>query len=92
MSRGTVHMNESVVCFKYALVLYCVLYVYVVDCGQPEIGSSARVSQSGTVFGSVATYTCLTGYEPDSGNLTRICQLDGSWSGQALNCSGMGFT
>ncbi len=35
-------------------------------------------------------YTCVHGYHLVSGNLYRICEADGQWSGQAPVCEGQG--
>ena len=40
----------------------------------------------GTDLNSVATYDCVEGYEPASGDPLRFCRSDGAWSGEELVC------
>ena len=56
----------------------------VVDCGVTTL-PLGQVSVTSTTFGSVATYSCATGYDL-SGPDTRVCQDDGTWSGIELTC------
>ncbi|XP_041372649.1 sushi, von Willebrand factor type A, EGF and pentraxin domain-containing protein 1-like [Gigantopelta aegis] len=58
-----------------------------IDCGAPINISEADVTYSSTVFPSVATYTCKTGYVYVSGSNSSTCQSNGQWSGPALNCT-----
>ena len=51
----------------------------------PERGS---VTTTGNSVGDTATYTCKEGYEV-TGDATRTCQKDGTWSGTAPTCEGM---
>ena len=44
-------------------------------------------------FGTVATYSCCTGFGLNGGDVTRMCEGDGSssigeWSGTAPTCVG----
>ena len=58
------------------------------DCGplrQPENGD---VRISSTTFGSSARYSCFPGYNL-IGLIVRVCQIDGTWSGQEPTCEGM---
>ena len=45
------------------------------------------VDDANTSFGSVVTYSCNTGYRIE-GNSTRICQVNGSWTGEEPSCEG----
>ena len=38
--------------------------------------------------GTVATYTCNTGYTPTGGSLFRFCMTGGKWSESAPTCQG----
>eukprot|EP01052_Picozoa_sp_SAG31_P050932 SAG31_NODE_11859_length_991_cov_1.668161_2_plen_203_part_00 len=48
-------------------------------------GISITLSR-GTSVGSTATYSCDNGDAPSSGDAERICQPDGTWSGDAASC------
>ncbi|KAI8478628.1 CUB and sushi domain-containing protein 3 [Branchiostoma belcheri] len=61
----------------------------IVDCGDP--GTSPNTNKGGdttTTFGSTVTYICTSGHTIVSGDTSRTCQADGTWSGSALHCSG----
>eukprot|EP00058_Branchiostoma_floridae_P008085 XP_002593573.1 hypothetical protein BRAFLDRAFT_125152 [Branchiostoma floridae] len=61
----------------------------IVDCGDP--GTSPNTIKGGdttTTFGSTVTYSCTAGQNVVSGDTSRTCQADGTWSGAALHCSG----
>ncbi len=58
------------------------------DCGRLADPDNGRVQFSVTTFGSVATYTCTKGYII-FGLVTRACQSNGRWSGEAPVCKGM---
>ena len=59
----------------------------VVDCGSLMDPSNGHVStSSGTTFGSIATYTCDTGYTL-SGINERTCGADGNWTSFEPVCS-----
>ena len=55
------------------------------DCGDLDNPDNGQVSQTGTTFGSTATYNCGDGYELD-GEKTRTCQANEKWSGTAPRC------
>ncbi len=44
---------------------------------------------NGTVFGDTVAYTCVTGYEVQSGSAVRKCQANKQWSGDAPVCDSM---
>ena len=46
--------------------------------------SNGVVTYDGVTFGSTATLTCNSGYEPAGG--TRTCMSDGNWSGEIQSC------
>jgi len=56
-----------------------------VDCGPLSAPTSGSVSATITTYGSIANYSCATGYGP-SGSSTRTCQANGIWSGTAPSC------
>ncbi|XP_048355110.1 CUB and sushi domain-containing protein 1-like isoform X3 [Sphaerodactylus townsendi] len=58
-----------------------------VSCGHPGSPPYAQISGDAYTVGSVVRYSCL---ERRSliGNSTRMCQLDGRWSGSLPHCSG----
>ena len=47
---------------------------------------NGAVSTNGNSFGNIATYTCDTGFAR-TGDDTRTCQSDGTWSGTAPTCT-----
>ena len=57
----------------------------IIRCGDLSNPSNGRVSISDNIVGGIATYRCNSGYSLD-GSETRICQNDGSWSGNAPTC------
>ena len=58
------------------------------DCDNLNDPSNGQVTLTGTVFGSVASYECDTGFSL-VGNMERTCQDDGEWSGTDPTCNGM---
>lgn len=57
-----------------------------IDCGLLEAPKNGDISFSqGTLFGSVATYSCDIPYQI-VGVVTRVCQTSGVWSGDAPFC------
>ena len=64
------------------------------DCGAPSMVANASTALSATTTGSVATYTCATGYTQVSGtSRTRTCLPDGwQWSGTPIACEGVRCT
>ena len=63
-------------------------YFIVVDCGSLASPKFGQVVISGTTFGSTATYSCQKGYIL-VGDSTRVCQVNGQWSGDAPTCKSM---
>ena len=62
------------------------LLLSIVNCGtllEPEFGTITF--SSGTIEGSVATYSCQAGYNI-VGVSERTCQSDGTWSDQEPVC------
>ncbi|GAB0199455.1 CUB and sushi domain-containing protein 3 [Grus japonensis] len=59
----------------------------VVSCGHPGSPPHAQISGDKYTVGSVVRYSCL-GKRTLIGNSTRMCQLDGRWSGSLPHCSG----
>jgi CUB/sushi domain-containing protein len=56
-----------------------------VSCGFLNSPDNGRVTFTGVVLNSVATYDCFQGYEI-VGQTERICQYDGQWSGREPHC------
>ena len=60
--------------------------VHAGGCGDPGAVSDGVIpTVSGTAVGDTVTYTCQSGYTL-SGNSTRTCQPNGSWSDNAPKC------
>ncbi|XP_071957146.1 low-density lipoprotein receptor-related protein 2-like [Antedon mediterranea] len=54
----------------------------------PNFATSSRCPKP-SLFRSICSFRCKPGSEKVSGDETRVCQADGTWSGQALSCSEM---
>ncbi len=54
----------------------------------PSAVPNADVSGSDLTYQGQLSYTCHTGYEHISGNLTRRCPSDGNWIGTPPVCQG----
>ena len=66
--------------------------VAVADCGSPPVVENAGQRESGrrnpgggASLGTTVMYTCITGYVI-SGESTRTCQADSTWSGSPPTC------
>lgn len=70
--------NRSDVCFLPT----------VVSCGHPGSPPHAQMSGDSYIVGAVVRYSC-TGKRTLVGNATRMCGLDGHWTGSLPHCSGM---
>lgn len=57
-----------------------------VDCGEPYPLPNSTVSYNRTVFGSMASYSCVEGYGLTDGTPVRQCQVDGEWSSGVPRC------
>jgi hypothetical protein len=57
-----------------------------IDCYQPAGILNGRVNATYTIWGSIASYTCDSGYSM-TGSFTRTCQSDGTWSGTPPTCT-----
>lgn len=56
-----------------------------VDCGPLDSPDNGVVRVPGTEFGFAARYSCNVGFTL-VGLSTRICQINGKWSGDAPTC------
>ncbi|XP_023687916.2 CUB and sushi domain-containing protein 2 isoform X1 [Paramormyrops kingsleyae] len=56
-------------------------------CDRPSVPPYAQISGDRRTVGSVIRYSCA-GRRQVVGNTTRMCQLDGHWSGSLPHCSG----
>ena len=59
--------------------------VVAVDCGDLTDPENGAVSVVNTTLGSMANYTCNRGFDI-SGDVTRVCQQEGEWSGSIPKC------
>ena len=69
------------------VIILCDYFSPVIDCGPLSAPSNGEVRVPSTTFGSNARYSCFTGFTL-VGFSTRVCQLDGRWSGKAPVCEG----
>ena len=65
------------------------------ECGEPDVVNNSIREVSGPegrvfLFDHMVAYTCLSGYEFIAGNLFRICQSDGNYTGLPPQCEGNG--
>ena len=67
------------------LLLYNMELFIVVDCGDLPDPRNGDVKISKSTFGGVALHSCDTGYFL-VGNVKRVCQANGKWSGAAPIC------
>uniref|UniRef100_A0AAR2L905 CUB and Sushi multiple domains 2 n=1 Tax=Pygocentrus nattereri TaxID=42514 RepID=A0AAR2L905_PYGNA len=56
-------------------------------CDHPSMPPYAQISGDRRTVGSVIRYSCM-GQRSIVGNTTRMCQLDGQWSGSPPHCTG----
>lgn len=70
--------------------LRCLLFPAVVSCGHPGSPPHSQMSGDSYTVGAVVRYSC-TGKRTLVGNATRMCGLDGHWTGSLPHCSGMGL-
>ncbi len=69
--------------------MQCLSYVLftVVTCPELTNPDNGGVTTTGATFGSLASYTCNTGYIlTPSDDATRMCRADGEWTGVAATC------
>ena len=91
--RDPNHTVKVSVC-KMTFMNYYINIIVVISCGtpsQPNSGTTGlSISYSSTVYNSVATYSCATGYNL-IGTSTRTCLSSGSWSGSPAYCQSKKF-
>ena len=76
---------EKLPCLAQAIVF--MLWATALECDILEPPSDGQVSQTGTLAGSVATYSCNQGFTL-VGEETRVCQANGEWSDEEPFCKG----
>lgn len=59
----------------------------VVRCPYLSAPENGNMTKTGESEGDVATFTCNEGFEMVSGNPTRVCQNDNTWSGADAVCA-----
>ena len=79
--------NSRMESFHFLVPLIITYTFLPADCGTLPQPANGMVRQNGKLQGSVANYTCDTGYGL-VGSSPRVCQDDGTWSGSA-SCQGM---
>ena len=67
----------------------CNLFFIVVTCASPAsvINASMTPVQATYEYTDTITYTCATGYQRTSGDLSRSCSASGIWSGSEPVCT-----
>ena len=71
----------------YIYINYTYIYPLVSDCGLLLPPENGDIRVPGTSVGITVRYSCFIGYQLD-GESTRVCQSDGTWSGDAPFCIG----
>ncbi len=66
----------------------CFLFSIAITCGRLESPTNGKVIVTGTTPGSVATYSCNSGFELIGNERRRSCQNNGQWGGNAPVCRG----
>ena len=80
-----VDKSQPVKVIKFHTSCYMLYLFTAVDCGPLSPPSNGDIRVSNTLFGSSARYSCFPGYKL-AGLSFRVCQLDGTWSGNAPIC------
>ncbi|CAH1777825.1 unnamed protein product, partial [Owenia fusiformis] len=57
-----------------------------IDCGDPGNSTDTNRALNGTRYGDNVTFTCKSAYKYESGDRTRTCSANGTWTGQMLTC------
>ncbi len=85
-------MESGVAVYQFVLVrlhmprnLLFLRILLVFNCGDLPGPDNGLVTVSIGDFGSNASYTCETGYNLN-GDMNRMCQDNGDWSGSAPTC------
>ena len=76
LSSGTANILVSLPYFAYS----------VVDCGHPGTPSNGSSNFISTILDATVTHSCDSGHVLCTGDETRTCQPDMSWSGILPNC------
>ena len=69
------------------MTLFIYFFYLAVDCGPPADLPHGNVTFLETIYGSIATYMCHSGYRL-VGNSTRTCLPSGLWSTEIILCIG----
>ena len=57
-----------------------------INCGNPDVPGNGQGQFTSTIFNSVVTYTCDSGYALQ-GASSRTCQSNGEWSASVPQCN-----
>ena len=79
-----VHVRSAQIYLPFLLLVFS-------DCGYPISMADGHVSAQATTYGSVASYSCNTGYNMN-GTATRTCEAEagGTWNGSVPTCNIVG--
>ena len=80
-------MSKSVIIASLLLSIPLLFTPSVVDCGGLSSPQNGQVILTNTTFGSIATYQCDDGFNL-IGDMQRMCQSNGEWSGNEPTCEG----
>ncbi len=72
----------------YVQCFNCLFFPAVVTCPALSDPDNGMVDVPNNNFGTVANYTCNTGYML-TGDVIRVCEVNGDWSGTASTCDSM---
>lgn len=74
-------------CLFFCFSPSCLYLMPVVLCDHPSMPPYTQISGERKTVGSVIRYSCM-GQRTIVGNATRVCQLNGQWSGSPPHCTG----
>ena len=79
--------SESKQCHEYLYSLIDIFYILcIVNCPNLDNPDNGFVTLDGTSLGSIAIYSCNTGFKFDGPEMLT-CARDGTWSSQPPTCS-----
>ena len=59
-----------------------------INCGPPPVVTNTGSAYTTITYGSIAMYSCDTGFVYDTGMNIKYCDEDGNWVGEELACKG----
>ena len=79
-------MSHLCVFFSCTYPNLSIYFVTEVSCGAPGKTPNTTVTVAAEHYQAKAIYRCDIGYEQTGGDINRLCDADGKWTGSALEC------